>query len=91
MVFRNTKGYFGDIIRGSVIPLTRLLFVRRCSEPGMKERSEELRRDIALLQELAQTLRNEARSLIERSQDLGREIEKRIVLDPRKSSRDDAA
>jgi len=74
-----------------VIPSTRLLFVRRSSEPSMKERSEELRRDIALLQELAQTLRNEARSLIERSQDLGREIEKRIELAPRKSSRDDAA
>ena len=75
----------------TVIPSTRLLFVRRSSEPSMKERSEELRRDIALLQELAQTLRNEARSLIERSQDLGREIEKRIELAPRKSSRDDAA
>jgi hypothetical protein len=74
-----------------VIPLTRLLFVRRLSGPSMKERSEELRRDIALLQESAETLRNEARSLIERSQELGREIDKRIMLAPRKSSRDDAA
>jgi hypothetical protein len=57
----------------------------------MKERSEELRRDIALLQESAETLRNEARSLIERSQELGREIDKRIMLAPRESSRDDAA
>ena len=89
MVCRSTEGYFGDEAR--VTPLTRLLFIRQSSVPSMRERSEELRRDIALLQESAETLRNEARNLIERSEELGREIEKRTMLDCRTSSRDDAA
>jgi len=45
----------------------------------MNNRSETLRRDIALLQKSAETLKTEANNLIERSKELGKEIEKRVV------------
>jgi hypothetical protein len=46
----------------------------------MNNQSETLRRDIALLQRSAETLKTEANNLIERSKELGKEIEKRVVL-----------
>ena len=75
-----------------MLPVTRRPPFGGSSGPTMRERSEELRREIALLQESAETLKNEAKTLIERSKELGKEIEKRTApLAGDKPSREDAA
>jgi uncharacterized protein (DUF3084 family) len=49
----------------------------------MREKSEKLRNDIAVLQASAETLKSEAKTLIARSKEIEKEIEKRIVVEPK--------
>jgi hypothetical protein len=51
----------------------------------MREKSEKLRNDIALLQASAETLKSEANTLIERSKEIAKEIDKRTIVDGREN------